>query len=216
MKTFRTLLVAAGVACATLSVSAAHAATIDGLFNTGVDAGGAPLAENALDSHYLVNGTGTPVVYDHPTYIVVPDGRFIAQEAGGSLTTNPSTYSLTFDLGALSAATAQLSGFFAADNFASAFLNGHLLAQDNQFTDVANFKSLTPFSAGAADFVSGLNTLSFVVTDTGPPSALLVSGLSGTALEGGVPEPASWALMIGGFGLAGAALRRRRPAAATA
>ena len=27
---------------------------------------------------------------------------------------------------------------------------------------------------------------------------------------GGVPEPASWALMIGGFGLAGAALRRRR------
>lgn len=29
-----------------------------------------------------------------------------------------------------------------------------------------------------------------------------------------VPEPASWALMIGGFGMAGAALRRRAPAAA--
>ena len=29
-----------------------------------------------------------------------------------------------------------------------------------------------------------------------------------------VPEPASWALMIGGFGLAGAALRRRRMVAA--
>jgi len=29
---------------------------------------------------------------------------------------------------------------------------------------------------------------------------------------GGVPEPAIWALMIGGFGLAGASLRRRRPA----
>jgi len=27
--------------------------------------------------------------------------------------------------------------------------------------------------------------------------------------SGGVPEPASWALMIAGFGLAGAALRRR-------
>jgi hypothetical protein len=31
-----------------------------------------------------------------------------------------------------------------------------------------------------------------------------------------VPEPAGWALMIAGFGLAGAALRRRRTAAATA
>jgi Protein of unknown function (DUF642)/PEP-CTERM motif len=31
-----------------------------------------------------------------------------------------------------------------------------------------------------------------------------------------VPEPASWALMIGGFGLAGAALRRRRSAAVCA
>ena len=29
----------------------------------------------------------------------------------------------------------------------------------------------------------------------------------------GVPEPASWALMIAGFGLAGASLRRRRPVA---
>ena len=33
-------------------------------------------------------------------------------------------------------------------------------------------------------------------------------------LAGGVPEPASWALMIAGFGLAGASLRRRRAAAA--
>jgi hypothetical protein len=29
-----------------------------------------------------------------------------------------------------------------------------------------------------------------------------------------VPEPAGWAMMIGGLGLAGAALRQRRPVAA--
>jgi PEP-CTERM motif len=33
---------------------------------------------------------------------------------------------------------------------------------------------------------------------------------------GGVPEPASWALMIGGFGMAGAVLRRRSTAAIAA
>jgi hypothetical protein len=37
-----------------------------------------------------------------------------------------------------------------------------------------------------------------------------------TVTPGGVPEPASWALMIGGFGMAGATLRRRRTMAATA
>ena len=35
-------------------------------------------------------------------------------------------------------------------------------------------------------------------------------GVGGTALPGGVPEPTSWALMIMGFGFAGAAIRRRR------
>ena len=35
-------------------------------------------------------------------------------------------------------------------------------------------------------------------------------GVGGTVLPGGVPEPTSWALMIMGFGFAGAAIRRRR------
>jgi hypothetical protein len=33
---------------------------------------------------------------------------------------------------------------------------------------------------------------------------------TGLAVTVSVPEPASWALMIGGFGMAGAMLRRRR------
>ena len=47
---------------------------------------------------------------------------------------------------------------------------------------------------------------------TGGPSHNFDFAVAG----GAVPEPASWALMIGGFGLVGATLRRRRTAAATA
>lgn len=39
-------------------------------------------------------------------------------------------------------------------------------------------------------------------------------GISLNVSAAGVPEPASWALMIGGFGLAGSALRRRKALAA--
>lgn len=43
------------------------------------------------------------------------------------------------------------------------------------------------------------------------------SGLSEVRFTGAaVPEPASWAMMLGGFGLLGTALRRRRPARALA
>jgi hypothetical protein len=35
----------------------------------------------------------------------------------------------------------------------------------------------------------------------------------GSAVAGGVPEPASWALMLSGFGMVGGAMRSRRKAA---
>lgn len=61
-----------------------------------------------------------------------------------------------------------------------------------QFTPDALFVNMQGIAAATGD------TFTFTLTQ-------------GNA-NGGVPEPASWALMIGGFGLAGAALRRRRAA----
>jgi hypothetical protein len=52
-----------------------------------------------------------------------------------------------------------------------------------------------------------------------PPAGKALNNFAATvggqlSLAGAVPEPATWALMIGGFGLAGATLRRRRAVAA--
>ena len=40
----------------------AHAATIDELFNTGVDSSGAVLPLNSLDPHYSLSGHSSPVM----------------------------------------------------------------------------------------------------------------------------------------------------------
>jgi hypothetical protein len=56
-----------------------------------------------------------------------------------------------------------------------------------------------------------------VISGTGGPAATFGGTVSFVLSNaGGVPEPASWALMIVGFGSAGAMLRRRRSLAMAA
>jgi hypothetical protein len=98
------------------------------------------------------------------------------------------------------------------------FING-VFAQS--FTNTLSLKS-----AG-----SDWERVSWDFLGTGSPmtvglfSSLLTSssnlgvGLDNVVVEpvrGAVPEPATWALMLGGFGIAGTALRRRRTAVAFA
>ncbi|MDP3370868.1 MAG: PEPxxWA-CTERM sorting domain-containing protein [Brevundimonas sp.] len=91
----------------------------------------------------------------------------------------------------------------------------------------------TFFVSAAADgsFGSGHNMIwktgAFSFTGTGSPTTVTLAATSGgnggvffdkisVQSAGAVPEPATWALMIGGFGMAGAMLRRRRARPATA
>jgi hypothetical protein len=64
----------------------------------------------------------------------------------------------------------------------------------------------------------GNNNLFFVVDVAGynAAGALVNTGRVGATLQAGVPEPASWALMILGFGGVGAVLRTRRQRMAVA
>lgn len=68
------------------------------------------------------------------------------------------------------------------------------------------FGSFVVFSA----LTSGAPALSF--SDSAYANSINYNDalVSGSVTLANVPEPASWALMIGGFGLAGAAMRRRR------
>lgn len=74
------------------------------------------------------------------------------------------------------------------------------------------FNTLTPGTAGLVN-ITGLNltgtshTIQFLGQGNGAWTFISEVSFAGTSA---VPEPASWALMIGGFGLVGVALRRRR------
>lgn len=80
------------------------------------------------------------------------------------------------------------------------------------FTQSATIGGSDPFSTSSLFFLSvnaGTLQFAFGSDSTDNVGPLLDSATLG--IGAAVPEPASWALMIAGFGMAGAVLRRRRP-----
>jgi hypothetical protein len=79
---------------------------------------------------------------------------------------------------------------------------------------------LRPADRWVADYIYHIQQYEFFGTTGGPDFNLTITGTDtprpvGIAASGAIaipslPEPGSWAMMVGGFGLAGAALRRRR------
>jgi len=119
------------------------------------------------------------------------------------------TYTLRFDLGAFANTGLSLSSpFHAAAGGAS---------QD--YTVVSDDDAATTFHAQSFSFTGhGADSVSFSVT-AGFQDAIdeVVDNISVTRaapLGSAAPEPGAWALMLVGFGLAGAAVRRARTARA--
>lgn len=79
---------------------------------------------------------------------------------------------------------------------------------------VMTYSLLTAVDSGDNTLAIGSTSTSLLPWPGQSPEMYSPSVISYTAGTGGVPEPASWALMIAGFGLAGATLRRRRTLAA--
>jgi hypothetical protein len=98
--------------------------------------------------------------------------------------------------------------------------SGHIAGAGNASTAAASLDSnvaASPF--GSTTF--GAGSFQFYVYDLGASQYLERAygnfASTGTfSVTGGVPEPASWAMLITGFGLTGTALRRRAKSIATA
>jgi hypothetical protein len=194
--------------------SAAQAANINGLVNTGVGASGTG------DTHYVLSSASTtstvPVITYNNQWPISPwignDGtsKWITPTADQAQSfdawnTGTYTYSLSFDLSGYKADTASFSARVAADNAVAVLLNNHLVSSAAGFTGWSSFTT-------NAGFIDGVNKLDFVVTNWaqngGNPTGLRVEFTDSTVTP--VPEPETYAMMLGGLALVGAIARRRK------
>jgi Immunoglobulin domain/Immunoglobulin I-set domain len=166
-----------------------------GLFNTGVDDNGAPLADGAVDLHYqlIVNpdsASSEPLVEDSTVFPIVA-GPWLAnsaqskwigprletsQAAGAAGTDGNYVYRLSFDLSGFDPASISLSGNWASDNLGIAIL---LNGVPSGITNDGNFAVFHPFTISTG-FLAGINTMDFVVNNSAVGyTGLRVEGLRG-------------------------------------
>jgi hypothetical protein len=184
--------------------TAASAATINTLFNTGVDDTGALLVggNGTVDTHWdVVSGPGIAAPVDAVTYFntaYIPDGpnsRWISNSATGSPGNGTFVFQTMFDLTGFNPAATTISVSCATDNLLSGVrLNGAAVAGDCD--GFGAFQSFT-ISSG---FAAAVNTLQFDVVDQGPPMAFRAEFISNaTPIDGAaIPEPASLLLVGSG------------------
>jgi hypothetical protein len=163
-------------------------------------------AANSTASAWL-----TPLA--NPTTSLDPnkDGTYIYQT---TFSINTSQYNLS---------TATLSGQWAADNYGTLYLNGNIISTISnprnlspQQPDGVAYNSWTSFTAASVpnkDFVSGVNTLTFVVGNIaqngGNPTGVRAEFTSSISNISPVPEPTEGALLLSGVGLLGFIAARR-------
>ena len=204
-------------AAAMLTPVAAPLAAPITLFNTGVDASGTPQANNAAELHFslITVPGGTTAVRVATSANGYPVGPWVGDN-GTSAWIGPNSdstlsgpignydFRTTFSLAGLDPASAAIMGSWSTDNQGLDIrVNGVSTG-----STAADYGSFYNFSL-TGGFVSGINTLDFIVHNAGGPTGLRVE-MTGTADSTDVPEPASIAIL--GAGLVGLLVTGRKRA----
>lgn len=218
-KTFRLKLLKAvclALVLSTVWVTAASAAIISDLRNTGLTSLGAYIpTHGTTDGNYTIISSPAPytaVTIDDTTWPIMPNGPWVINNPTASRWIGPARdsyglpgnyiYRTTFTLPpTANLGTVNISGLWGTDDPGlDILINGGSTGNLS-----AGFTTLVPFSV-TNGFAIGVNTLDFVLSNAGGPTGLRVDRVLGTY----VPEPASAVLVgLGGVAVAGT-LRRRR------
>ena len=185
-----------------------------------------------LGSAFIVSPAGAQVLgasnvalTTTPTIFNLGDGGFgFTYDADAAAMFDPNTYSVqTFG----TAQTSAFGGFLGIPLEPSVFDQRGITIDGNLFPSFASFPELSeiPFSlvpgdlalrySSGADFfygyarLNGDGTLNFAF-ESQPNTAITAGATITGALPGAVPEPATWAMMLMGFGAVGFAMRRCR------
>lgn len=187
------------------------------IYNTGT-------APSAIDPHYTITASSDPAISGHSNaYVDTSFAGGWASPITGTHWINPSTtgsgsqsfgvysytYTTTFDLTGLIPTTAALSGLLQADDLVTLFLNGNQVSNSK----IGTYTRPTAFSIGSqysSDFVEGINTLSFVVQNSGNYATGFDASISGMATSA-TPEVGSFGMIsVAGVLLTGIGVLGRR------
>jgi hypothetical protein len=195
---------------AVVAVAQANAATITGLYNTGIGSSGVLSDGTIGDPHYSLTGvpSGTTDIRvrtsagGYPANVYIGDNTTSAwigpnndTQVNGAV--GYYTYRTTFSLSGFDPSSATITGGWSTDNDGvKILLNG--VDTGNPVTSFTQFSSgFAPFAISTG-FTSGLNTLDFVVNNGGGPTALRVE-MTGTATA--VPEPSTYFAGMSALGM---------------
>ncbi|MEQ9358875.1 PEP-CTERM sorting domain-containing protein [Coleofasciculus chthonoplastes] len=184
----RFLLASSFVLTAIIGAMPASAASINGLFTTGVDNDSNALPLGFQDSHYTVVETGNKNSFtiSKSLPVQIPNNStslWIWENSNAKPIGVTRTFRTTFNLTGLNPNTASISGLWATDNLGSDILINGLSTGEKS----TGYRRPSSFNINSG-FVAGVNTLDFVVQETrGGDGAFRVLEISGTAEP--VPEP---------------------------